>query len=70
MLPFLVTVLTCVFWTLEYGMVVGIVFNALFLLYKSMKPQFNLQTQKVRVVNWHRGFLNLPWYTPSSMASR
>jgi len=56
MLPFLVTVLTCVFWTLEYGMVVGIVFNALFLLYKSMKPQFNLQTQKVRVINWHRGF--------------
>ncbi|KAH8382602.1 hypothetical protein KR009_004301, partial [Drosophila setifemur] len=46
MLPFLVTVLTCVFWTLEYGMVVGIVFNALFLLYKSMKPQFYLETEK------------------------
>ncbi|XP_039494373.1 sodium-independent sulfate anion transporter [Drosophila santomea] len=46
MLPFLVTVLTCVFWTLEYGMVVGIVFNALFLLYKSMKPQFYLATEK------------------------
>ncbi|KAH8278456.1 hypothetical protein KR018_003583, partial [Drosophila ironensis] len=46
MLPFLVTVLTCVFWTLEYGMVVGIVFNAIFLLYKSMKPQFNLENQK------------------------
>ncbi|XP_034660413.1 sodium-independent sulfate anion transporter [Drosophila subobscura] len=46
MLPFLVTVLCCVFWTLEYGMVVGIVFNALFLLYKSMKPQFQLETQK------------------------
>ncbi|XP_033166350.1 sodium-independent sulfate anion transporter [Drosophila mauritiana] len=46
MLPFLVTVLTCVFWTLEYGMVVGIVFNALFLLYKSMKPQFFLATEK------------------------
>ncbi|XP_026840279.1 sodium-independent sulfate anion transporter isoform X1 [Drosophila persimilis] len=46
MLPFLVTVLCCVFWTLEYGMVVGILFNALFLLYKSMKPQFHLETQK------------------------
>ncbi|KAH8232197.1 hypothetical protein KR032_001742, partial [Drosophila birchii] len=46
MLPFLVTVLCCVFWTLEYGMVVGIVFNALFLLYKSMKPQCSLEIQK------------------------
>ncbi|KAH8338368.1 hypothetical protein KR059_001622 [Drosophila kikkawai] len=45
-LPFLVTVLCCVFWTLEYGMVVGIVFNALFLLYKSMKPQCSLEVQK------------------------
>ncbi|XP_068153728.1 LOW QUALITY PROTEIN: sodium-independent sulfate anion transporter [Drosophila tropicalis] len=46
MLPFLVTVLCCVFWTLEYGMVVGIIFNAFFILYKSMKPQFQLETQK------------------------
>ncbi|XP_020812006.1 sodium-independent sulfate anion transporter [Drosophila serrata] len=46
MLPFLVTVFCCVFWTLEYGMVVGIIFNALFLLYKSMKPQCNLEIQK------------------------
>lgn len=47
MLPFLVTVFACLFWTLEYGMVVGIVFNALFLLYKSMKPQFHMENEKV-----------------------
>ncbi|XP_032311649.1 sodium-independent sulfate anion transporter isoform X2 [Drosophila ananassae] len=46
MLPFLVTVFACLFWTLEYGMVVGIVFNALFLLYKSMKPQFHMENEK------------------------
>lgn len=48
MLPFLATVLTCLFWSLEYGMLVGVVVNALFILKKSMTPQFQLETQKVR----------------------
>ncbi|XP_011182576.1 sodium-independent sulfate anion transporter [Zeugodacus cucurbitae] len=38
MIPFLVTVLCCLFWTLEYGMVCGIVVNILFILYKSARP--------------------------------
>ncbi|KAH8312872.1 hypothetical protein KR044_013392, partial [Drosophila immigrans] len=46
MLPFVVTALSCLFWSLEYGMLVGIVVNALFILKKSMTPQFELETQK------------------------
>ncbi|XP_062121647.1 sodium-independent sulfate anion transporter [Drosophila sulfurigaster albostrigata] len=46
MLPFLATALSCLFWSLEYGMLVGIVVNALFILKKSMTPQFQLETQK------------------------
>ncbi|KAM8706994.1 hypothetical protein ACLKA7_011148 [Drosophila subpalustris] len=46
MLPFVATVLTCLFWSLEYGMLVGVVVNALFILKKSMTPQFQLETQK------------------------
>ncbi|KAH8358547.1 hypothetical protein KR093_000852, partial [Drosophila rubida] len=46
MLPFVATALSCLFWSLEYGMLVGIVINALFILKKSMTPQFQLETQK------------------------
>ncbi|XP_030371577.1 sodium-independent sulfate anion transporter [Scaptodrosophila lebanonensis] len=46
MVPFLVTLLCSLFWSLEYGMVVGVICNALFILQKSMKPQLQLETQK------------------------
>lgn len=51
MVPFLITALCCLFWSLEYGMLVGIVVNGLFILRKSMIPQFQLETQKVNMTN-------------------
>ncbi|XP_017848938.1 sodium-independent sulfate anion transporter isoform X2 [Drosophila busckii] len=46
MLPFMATTLSCLFWSLEYGMLVGVVVNMFFILQKSMTPQFQLETQK------------------------
>ncbi|XP_032596070.1 sodium-independent sulfate anion transporter isoform X2 [Drosophila grimshawi] len=46
MVPFVATAASCVFWSLEYGMLVGIAVNALFILEKSTTPQFELTTQK------------------------
>lgn len=61
MVPFLATVLCCLFWSLEYGMLVGIVVNALFILRKSMTPQFQLETLKVTVTN-SRIYRRLQWW--------
>ncbi|XP_014092421.2 sodium-independent sulfate anion transporter isoform X1 [Bactrocera oleae] len=47
MIPFLVTVLCCLFWTLEYGMVCGIVVNTLFILYKSARPTIIITEEKL-----------------------
>ncbi|XP_011202687.2 sodium-independent sulfate anion transporter isoform X2 [Bactrocera dorsalis] len=47
MIPFLVTVLSCLFWTLEYGMVCGIVVNILFILYKSARPTIIITEEKL-----------------------
>lgn len=49
MVPFVFTVICCLFWSLEYGMLVGVLINALFILGKSMTPQFQLESQKVRL---------------------
>ncbi|EDW58383.1 sodium-independent sulfate anion transporter [Drosophila virilis] len=46
LVPFVATALSCLFWSLEYGMLVGMAINALFILGKSMTPQFQLETQK------------------------
>ncbi|XP_017855636.1 PREDICTED: sodium-independent sulfate anion transporter isoform X1 [Drosophila arizonae] len=46
MVPFVFTVICCLFWSLEYGMLVGVLINALFILGKSMTPQFQLESQK------------------------
>ncbi|XP_012160443.1 sodium-independent sulfate anion transporter isoform X2 [Ceratitis capitata] len=48
MIPFLVTVLCCLFWTLEYGMVCGIVVNILFILYKSARPTIVITKEKLQ----------------------
>lgn len=47
MIPFLVTVLCCLLWTLEYGMVCGIVVSILFILYKSARPTIIITKEKV-----------------------
>lgn len=44
--PFLVTALVCLFWSLEYGMVCGIAVNALFILYKSARPKIQICLEK------------------------
>ncbi|KAH8408021.1 hypothetical protein KR222_011108, partial [Zaprionus bogoriensis] len=49
-LLFLVTALTGLFWSLEYGMLVGILINALFILYKSMTPNLQIEKQKYKNV--------------------
>ncbi|XP_036322646.1 sodium-independent sulfate anion transporter [Rhagoletis pomonella] len=48
MIPFLVTVIVCIFWTLEYGMVCGIVVNMLFILYKSSRPKIVIKKEKLQ----------------------
>ncbi|XP_017469311.1 PREDICTED: sodium-independent sulfate anion transporter-like [Rhagoletis zephyria] len=48
MIPFLVTVIVCIFWTLEYGMVCGIVVNMLFILYKSSRPKIVIRKEKLQ----------------------
>ncbi|XP_054731285.1 sodium-independent sulfate anion transporter [Anastrepha obliqua] len=48
MVPFLVTLLVCVFWTLEYGMVCGMGVNMLFILYKSARPKIVITTEKLQ----------------------
>ncbi|XP_053962364.1 sodium-independent sulfate anion transporter-like isoform X2 [Anastrepha ludens] len=45
--PFLLTFLTCLFWSLEYGIICGIIFNITFILYRSARPQIYLEKKRV-----------------------
>lgn len=46
--PFVVTIVTCLFWSLEYGIVCGIVANLIYILYSSARPQVLITLEKVR----------------------
>jgi len=46
-LPFLATLITCLFLGLEYGMAVGIAVNLLFILYNSARPSVDFQWIRV-----------------------
>ncbi|XP_067625860.1 sodium-independent sulfate anion transporter isoform X2 [Eurosta solidaginis] len=48
---FFITLLTCLFWTLEYGIACGIVLNMLFILYKSARPNIIITTERVENVD-------------------
>ncbi|XP_014095701.3 sodium-independent sulfate anion transporter isoform X1 [Bactrocera oleae] len=45
--PFAVTYVTCLFWSLEYGIICGVVVNITFILYTSARPQIHLEKKKV-----------------------
>lgn len=47
LVPFFVTVLVCLFWSLEYGMVCGILVNVVFILYKSARPKIIITRDKI-----------------------
>lgn len=42
MVPFLVTLLCCLFISLEYGILIGIAINLMFVLYTVARPQWSL----------------------------
>ncbi|KAJ3644902.1 hypothetical protein Zmor_022601 [Zophobas morio] len=46
MVPFLVTFLCCIFISLEYGILIGIGVNLLFVLYGSARPKFDIVKEK------------------------
>lgn len=48
--PFAVTYVTCLFWSLEYGIICGVVVNISFILYTSARPQIHLEKKKVKRV--------------------
>ncbi|XP_039482922.1 sodium-independent sulfate anion transporter isoform X2 [Drosophila santomea] len=45
--PFLVTVLTCMFWSLEYGILCGIAANMVYILYSSARPHVDIKLEKI-----------------------
>ncbi|CAD7014712.1 sodium-independent sulfate anion transporter isoform X2 [Ceratitis capitata] len=45
--PFAVTFVTCLFWSLEYGIICGVIVNISFILYRSARPQTYLEKRKV-----------------------
>ncbi|XP_067634446.1 sodium-independent sulfate anion transporter isoform X4 [Eurosta solidaginis] len=47
LLPFMVTLLTCLFWSLEYGILCGVLINISFVLYRVARPQIYLDTIKI-----------------------
>lgn len=47
MLPFLVTLFACLFMGLEYGMIVGVGFNLIFILYHSARPRVLIHSYSV-----------------------
>uniref|UniRef100_A0A1A9VVK2 SLC26A/SulP transporter domain-containing protein n=1 Tax=Glossina austeni TaxID=7395 RepID=A0A1A9VVK2_GLOAU len=49
-IPFLVTVLACLFWSLEYGIVAGILANMTFILYKSARPIIIISKEEINCV--------------------
>lgn len=51
LLPFAATLLPCIFWNLEYGILCGIAANASFILLRSARPKMRLRLQKVQCLN-------------------
>ncbi|XP_020817539.1 sodium-independent sulfate anion transporter [Drosophila serrata] len=45
--PFTVTLITCMFWSLEYGILCGIAANMVYILYSSARPQVDINLVKV-----------------------
>ncbi|XP_016930385.2 sodium-independent sulfate anion transporter [Drosophila suzukii] len=45
--PFLVTVITCMFWSLEYGILCGIAANMVYILYSSASPHIDIKLEKI-----------------------
>ncbi|XP_017148509.1 sodium-independent sulfate anion transporter isoform X1 [Drosophila miranda] len=45
--PFLVTIITCMFWSLEYGILCGIAANMVYILYSSARPQVYVRLEKI-----------------------
>ncbi|XP_017125176.1 sodium-independent sulfate anion transporter [Drosophila elegans] len=45
--PFLVTVITCMFWSLEYGILCGIAANMVYILYSSARPHVDIKLEKI-----------------------
>ncbi|KAI8039933.1 sodium-independent sulfate anion transporter [Drosophila gunungcola] len=45
--PFLVTVITCMFWSLEYGILCGIAANMVYILYSSARPHVEIKLEKI-----------------------
>ncbi|XP_055851407.1 sodium-independent sulfate anion transporter [Episyrphus balteatus] len=46
-IPFLVTLLCCLFWSLEYGILCGVALNLVFVLYASARPKITISVQKI-----------------------
>ncbi|KAI8120935.1 hypothetical protein FF38_05431 [Lucilia cuprina] len=46
-LPFLITLFVCLFWSLEYGILCGIIANLFYILYSSARPQLRLYIYKL-----------------------
>ncbi|XP_017471285.1 PREDICTED: sodium-independent sulfate anion transporter-like [Rhagoletis zephyria] len=55
--PFITTFFTCLFWSLEYGIICGVVANISFILYRSASPQIHIE--KKRVYNYDICFVNV-----------
>ncbi|XP_034650850.1 sodium-independent sulfate anion transporter [Drosophila subobscura] len=45
--PFVVTIITCMFWSLEYGILCGIAANMVYILYSSARPQVYVRLEKI-----------------------
>ncbi|XP_037945077.1 sodium-independent sulfate anion transporter [Teleopsis dalmanni] len=45
--PYVVTVIVCLFWSLEGGIIVGIIFNLIFILYRTARPRITTTIEKV-----------------------
>jgi sodium-independent sulfate anion transporter 11 len=45
------TFLTCAFWSLEYGIMLGVAIQFVFILYSMSRPKMNSDTKKVRNSN-------------------
>ena len=50
LLPFFVTFVCCLFWKLEYGIIVGAGVQCFFILYNSARPDIRVETYKVSLV--------------------
>ncbi|XP_037941938.1 sodium-independent sulfate anion transporter-like [Teleopsis dalmanni] len=47
LLPFTITGLTCLFWSLEYGILCGVITNISYILFRSAKPHIIITCEKI-----------------------